>query len=148
MKTQLKVLIVIIVLCSTPAFLLGPVGALGGLQAAYSVFGLTINPDCPFEPDIDSDYRFFSGNFFGFALAVLVIIKSGLLKNRHIFAALGVGIFLGGIGRVVGLFASEGEVGVLSYVGLTIELVYPIFVLWVYLLAAREREGLAVASGD
>src|SRR3989338_5007815 len=78
----------------------GPIGIIFGLRGFYWIFQMP--QPFPVETDLDSDFRFLTANFFGWGLALIWMLPR-IEKHVTLFRILALGIFLGGIGRLISL---------------------------------------------
>jgi hypothetical protein len=104
----------------------GAIGMAGLADPLYVAFGVVPNAV------LDSNLRFFSGFWLGGGLAMLWVVPR-IEKEVGLFRALWGMIFLGGVGRVVSLFAAGVPPIPLAPIVavLALELLgAPLFVLW------------------
>ena len=88
----------------------------------------------PPAPVLDSNLRFFGGLWLGVGLAMLWLVPS-IEHQGVLFRALWVGIFLGGVGRVLSWIVIDAPPK--AFIGFTLlELVgAPLFIYWQYRVA-------------
>ncbi|HEX8626267.1 MAG TPA: DUF4345 domain-containing protein [Allosphingosinicella sp.] len=114
--------------CVVP-FLAGGSGMIGG-----PAFLSGVASDVP--ADLDSHFRYLSGLLFAIGLAFASCIP-GIERRTARFRLLALLVFIGGLGRLLGL-VSSGMPGTGHMFGLAMELVaVPLLVLWQARVAAR-----------
>lgn len=119
------------------------------LSLAPLMFGLTnlclgaarFMPTDDITIAIDSQFRFQSGVYVSLALLLWWMIPR-IERVTWPFRAVALGLFLGGVGRVISMqqFGTpEGNM----FAGMILELAMPLFVLWQWLVARQAQASIA-----
>ena len=94
----------------------------------------------PAPPDLDSHFRYLSGLLFAIGIAFASCIP-GIERKTARFRLLALLVFVGGLGRLLGL-AMSGVPGTGHVFGLVMELgAVPLLVLWQARVAAKASSG-------
>jgi hypothetical protein len=112
----------------------GVIGMLGLSDPIYAAMGL------PRNALLDSNLRFFAGFWLGLGLAMMWLVPR-IETQAVLFRAIWIAIFIGGIGRLLSLFAIGPPP--IPFIGFTVlEIVgAPIFVAWQASIANRRVFG-------
>ncbi len=134
MKMERRLLQAAVALGCVVPLLAGAVGTIQG-PAFLSGVGLGV------PADLDSHFRYLSGLLFAIGIAFATCIP-GIERKTARFRLLALLVFVGGLGRLLGL-AMSGMPGTGLVFGLAMELVaVPLLVLWqVRVAAVGEDEG-------
>ncbi len=104
----------------------GLIGIIFGIEGFNWLFQIASSAGV--ERNLDSDFRFLAGVFFGFGFLVLWILPR-IEKETALFRFIALMIFLGGIGRLIGIFR-YGLPNTLTVLLLLIELLFPLLAVW------------------
>lgn len=112
----------------------GVIGMLGLSDPIYAAMGL------PRNALLDSNLRFFAGFWLGLGLAMMWLVPR-IETQAVLFRAIWIAIFIGGIGRLLSVFAIGPPP--IPFIGFTVlEIVgAPIFVAWQASIANRRVFG-------
>ncbi len=113
-------------------FVTGTLGIVSGIDDGF--YGVTITHNSG-TVILDSNLRFYTGMSIGFAFVLLWLVPR-IERRGDVLALLAVPIFLGGLGRVLGMARFDVPVP-LFVLFAVLELIFPVLLLWQHEVAVR-----------